>query len=161
MSEEKMEQPVDERTEEAAEEKRPAANIGDELQELGHQLTAATKAVLASPEAKEMRAQLQRGMESLEKTVNQLAGQARETKVGQTVESSVNEAAATMKERRVLETVGETIGAALRAVNQALGQAVEKAETHAETTRSAPQQIEVVDPEDTAAADTGDAGDEE
>jgi hypothetical protein len=110
-------------------------------------LTAATKAVLDSPEARELGAQLQHGLEALEKTVGQLVGQARETKIGQRMESSVGEAAASVKERGVLDTLVESVATALHTVNQNLSQAVEKAQSRAEeakTKRSTPQQIEIV-----------------
>jgi hypothetical protein len=132
----------------------PKPDVAAELQELGHQLAAATKAVLESPEAQEFKTQLQRGLESLEKSVNQLVGQARETKVGQKVESGVgkvesgvSEAASTVKERRMLETLAESVATALQTVNRSLGQAVEKAEVRAEEAKAKrlpPQQIAVV-----------------
>ncbi len=148
MSEEKeqLETPVEEEmTKAPAEEAK--ADIAGELQEFGHQLTAATKAVLASPEAQEAKTQLQKGLESLSKTVNQLADQARETKVGQKVEGGVSDASASLKEKRVFETLTESIGKALQTVNQTLGQAVEKTEKRTEA-KSTPQQIEVVGSEE-------------
>ncbi|MGD9100640.1 MAG: hypothetical protein PVF45_09190 [Anaerolineae bacterium] len=133
--------------EEETKEEAPQPDIANELQEFGHQLAAATKAVLASPEAQEAKVQLQRGLDSLSKTVNQLADQARETKVGQKVESGVSEASATLKEKRVLETLADSVAGALQAVNKAMGQAVEKAEkrTEAKAVKKGPQQIEVVE----------------
>jgi hypothetical protein len=165
MSEEKVELPLEEEAATAAEEQAVVPSesegakpdIAHELQELGHQLTNATKAVLESPEAQEVGAQLQRGLESLEKTVSQLVGQARETKVGKRVETSVSEAATTVKERGVLDTLAESVASALQTVNQTLGQAVEKAQARTEEAkakRSAPQQIEVVADEEQAAAET-------
>jgi hypothetical protein len=140
MSEEKeqLETPVEEEMTEAS-----TADIAGELQEFGHQLAAATKALFASPEAQEAKAQLQKGLESLGKTVNQLSDHARETKVGQKVESGVSDASASLKEKRVFETLAETITKALNTVNQTLGQAVEKTEKRTEA-KAAPQQIEVV-----------------
>lgn len=148
MSEEKttLETPVEEGTEAPFEEKK-SQNIATELQEFGHQLAAATKAVMESPEAQEAKVQLQRGLESLGKTVNQLAAQARETKVGQKVESGVSEASATLKEKRVFETLSESVASALHTVNQTLGQAVEKTEQRTKT-KSAPRQIEIVEGEE-------------
>jgi hypothetical protein len=157
MSEENVEMPV----EEEIQAKEPAAapaegeavkpNIAAELQELGRQLVAATKAALESPEAQELGTQLQRGMEALGKQVNQVVAQARETKVAQDLETKVSEAATGIKERRVVETLGDSVGAALQTVNKTLGQAVEKAQTRAEEAKAkkpAPQQIEVVSEEE-------------
>jgi hypothetical protein len=143
MSEENM---AVETPEEETKEEAPQPDIAAELQEFGHQLAAATKAVFASPEAQEAKTQLQRGLDSLSKTVNQLADQARETKVGQKVESGVSEASATLKEKRVLETLADSVAGALQAVNKAMGQAVEKAEKRTETksAKKGPKQIEVV-----------------
>lgn len=158
MSEEKTELPVEEEIQAPAEGAGP--NVGDELQELGRHLTDATRAILESPEAKEMGAQLQRGLESLQGAVNQLLGQARETKVGKTVESGVSEAATSVKDRRVLETLGESVATALNTVNRSLGQAVEKVEARAkEAEKSAPQQIEIVAGEEEA-PDEPEAGQE-
>jgi hypothetical protein len=151
MSEEKVELPVEESSEQSLEEPQERPDLNAELQELGHQLTAATRAVLASPEAKDLRAQLQKGLESLEKTAGNLANQARETKVGQKVEASVAETSATVRERRILEIFADSVASALRSLNTALGQAVEKAEAHAEQTdkpKSAPQQIDIVESEE-------------
>jgi hypothetical protein len=150
MSEEKVEMPVEEQVEALAEEGAARPDIAAELQQLGQQLAAATKAVLEGPEAQEFKGQLQRGLESLEKSVNKLVAQARETPVGQKVESGVSEAAATMKERRVLETLAESVASALQTVNRSLGQAVEKAQTRAEEAKakSAPQQIEILEAEE-------------
>jgi len=147
MSEEKTELPVEEEAQAPTEEAGP--NVGDELQELGRHLTDATRAILESPEAKELGAQLQRGLESLQGAVNQLLGQARETKVGKTVEGGVSEAATSVKDRRVLETLGESVATALSTVNRSLGQAVEKVEARAkEAKKPAPQQIEIVEGEE-------------
>lgn len=170
MSEEKVETPLEEgagtETEEQAgvlaESEGAKPNIAHELQQLGHQLTTATRAVLESPEAQEVGSQLQRGLESLEKTVSQLVSQARETKVGKKVESSVSEAASTVKERGMLDTLAESVASALQTVNQTLGQAVEKAQARAEEAKvkkSAPQQIEIVASEEEA-ADESEAGEE-
>lgn len=153
MSEENMDLPVTEETEASAEVSAEAQkpDIGRELQDLGRQLTAATKAVLESPEAQEAGVQLRRGLESLEKTMNQLASQARETKLGQKVETGVGDAAAGVRDRGVLDTVAETVATALQTLNQTLGQAVEKAQTRADEAKarqSAPQQIEIVDVEE-------------
>ncbi len=150
MSEEKAEMPVEEQVEALAEEGAARPDIAAELHQLGQQLAAATKAVLEGPEAQELKGQLQRGLESLEKSVNKLVAQARETSVGQKVESGVSEAAATMKERRVLETLAESVASALQTVNRSLGQAVEKAQTRAEEAKakSAPQQIEILEAEE-------------
>lgn len=164
MSEEKLETPVEE-PEAPAEGETPTPNITTELQELGRQLAAATKAVFESPEAQELGGQVRKGLESLEKTVNQLVTQARETRVGQTVESGVSrvesgvsDAAASVKERRVLESLTESVTTALQTVNQSLGQAVEKAQTRAEEAKAKktePQQIEVVGAEEEAATEPG------
>jgi hypothetical protein len=146
----------EEKVEELLEEGAEAPDIASELQELGRQLAAATKAVLAGPEAQELKVQLRRGLESLEKSVNKVAAQARETTVGQKVESGVSGATATLKERRVLETMAESVATALRTVNKSLGQAVEKAQARAEEAeKSAPQQIEIVGPEEEAPAEAG------
>lgn len=151
MSEEKVEMPVEEQgaeqVEAPAETEETKSNVASELQELGRQLTAATKAALESPEAQELGAQLHRGLESLGKTVNQLVVQVRESKIGQTVEGGVSDAATSVKDRRIFETLAESVTTALSTVNQALGQAVEKAQVRAEEAkmkRSAPQQIAVV-----------------
>ena len=150
MSEEKVDIPGTEDTEAPAEvsaEMRAKPDIGRELQELGRQLTEATKAVLESPEAQEVGVQLRRGLESLEKTMNQLASQTRESKIGQKVESGVGDAAANVNDRGMLDTLAETVATALQTVNQTLGQAVGKAQTRAEEVKagqSAPQQIEIV-----------------
>jgi hypothetical protein len=141
MSAEKMEEQV---TPEGGETK---PNIVNEFQELGRQLAAMTKAVLESPEAQDAATQVRKGLEALEKTVGQLATQARETKVGQKVEAGVSEVTATVKDKHVFETLSDTFAGALRTVNQALGQAVEKAEQRAQDRRPAPQQIEVVQAE--------------
>jgi hypothetical protein len=155
MSEEQVEMPVEEdvqtTTEEAAGEEVTSANIGDELQNLGRNLAAATKAVFESPEAKELGAQLQHGLESLEKSVHQMMTHARESKVGRQVESGVSEAATTVKERGVLETLSESVSGALHTVNVSIEQAVEKAHARAEEAeaeKSGPQQIEVVEAEE-------------
>jgi hypothetical protein len=157
MSEEQVTHQTPEEGAEAPAEEQAVSkpDVAAELQELGQQLAAATKAVLESPEAQELRTQLQRGLESLEKSVNQLVGQARETKVGQRVESGVSEATSTVRERRMLETLAESVASALHTLNQSLGQAVEKAEARAEeakTKRLPPQQIEVVEAEEEAPA---------
>jgi len=147
MSEEHIQTPADEPAPPPEKGEAAKPDVAKELQELGRQLTAATKAVLDSPEARELGTQLQHGLEALEKTVGQLVGQARETKIGQRVESSVGEAATTVKERGVLDTLVESVAGALHTVNQTLGQAVEKAQSRAEeakTKRSTPQQIEIV-----------------
>jgi len=84
-------------------------------------------------------------LESLSKSVDQLAKQARETQVGQKVESGVSEAATTLKERHVLETLAESIANALQTVNQSLAQGVEKAHKRAEEAKAKkaePPQIE-------------------
>jgi len=143
MDEEKLQVPAEEQK--PLEGEGAKSNIINEFQELGRHLAAMTKAVLESPEAQDAATQVRKGLESLEKTVSQLATQARETKVGQKVEAGMSEVTATVKERHVFETLGDTVAGALRTVNQTLGQAVEKAEQHAETKRSAPQQIEVVE----------------
>jgi hypothetical protein len=151
MSEEKVEMPAEEPAVEPAESRTSKGNIGNELQQLGRNLTAATKAVLESPEAHEVGGQLQKGLESLEKTVHQLAKQARETPVGQKVESGVSEAATTVKERGFLETLAESFAGALHTVNKTLEQAVDKAQTRAQQAaakESEPQHIEVVGPEE-------------
>ena len=158
MSEEKLEMPLEEEAQtpaEEAEEPSPEseaakANIADELQQLGRNLSAATKAVLESPEAKEFSNQLQRGLRALDKSVHELAEQARDTTVGQKVETSVGDAATVVKERHVLETLTGTIATALHNVNEALGQAVEKAQARAEGSEkpSGPQHIEVVEDEE-------------
>lgn len=153
MSEEQVGMSVEEEGEVPAEDKQPKPDISGELQELGRQLSAATRAVLESPEAQEVGAQMQHGLESLEKTVGQLVSQARETKVGKRVESTVSEAAGTVKERGVIETLTESVSTALRTVNQALAQAVEKAEARTKERkeqRTSPQQIEVVQAEEEA-----------
>jgi len=160
MSEEQttLEQAVEEETKAVAEEKE-TRDIATELQEFGRNLADATKAVLESPEAQEAKVQLQRGLESLGKTVNKLTDQARETKVGQKVESGVSDASAGLKERRVLETLSESVASALHTVNQSVGQAVEKAHTRAEEAKvkkAEPQQIEIVEAEQ----ETADAGKE-
>lgn len=150
MSEEKVETTIEEQVEAVATEEAPKANIASELQELGRQLAAATKAVLEGPEAQELKVQLQHGLESLEKSVSKVATQARETPVGQKVESGVSEVASTVKERRMLESLADSVASALQTVNQSLGQAVEKAQTRAEeakTKKSLPQQIEIVETE--------------
>lgn len=155
MSEEKVETTVEEQVEAPAEEEAPKSDIASELQALGHQLAAATKAVLESPEAQEVGGQLRQGLESLQKSVNQLVTQARETKVGQKVEGGVSEATTSLKERRVLETLADSVTTALHAVNQTLGQAVEKAEQRAEKAKAkkaVPQQIEIVEAEEEAPA---------
>ena len=151
MSEEKIETPLEEQTEATSEEGAgPKPDIAGELQEFGRQLAAATKALMESPEAQEFKTQLQKGLDSLSNSVNKMAKQARETEVGQKVESGVTEVSTTMKERRVFETIGESVASALKTVNQSLGQVAEKAEKRAEAARakkSAPQQIEIVDVE--------------
>ena len=135
--------------EQAAEGEGTKPNIANELQDLGRNLTAATKAVLESPEAREFGSQLQRGLTALDKSVHQLVDQARETPVGQKVEGGVSEATGAVKERHILETLAESVATALHTVNLALGQAVEKAQARAQEEKSAPQQIEVVDDEET------------
>jgi hypothetical protein len=155
MSEEKeqLETPVEEEATEApAKEGAPQPDIAGELQEFGHQLTAAAKAVLGSPEAQEAKTQLQKGLDSLSKTINQLSDHARETKIGQKVESGVSEASASLKEKGVFETLADSIGKALHTVNQTLGQAVEKTEERTKA-KTAPQQIEVVVDEEEAPAE--------
>jgi hypothetical protein len=159
MSEEQTEMPVEEEAQGAAEEAAPEApeeeatsakskaNIAEELQQLGRNLTAATKAVLESPEAQEVNTQLHKGLESLEKTVGQLSKQARETSVGKTVETGVSDATAAVKERGLFETLADSFATALHSVNQTLEQSVEKAQTRTEEEkkkRTAPQSIEVV-----------------
>jgi hypothetical protein len=146
MTEEKtpLETPVEEPVEAPAE-GMAKPDIAAELQDLGHQLTAATKAVLESPEAQRFKSQMQQGLESLSKSVDQLAKQARETQVGQKVESGVGEAAATLKERRVLETLAESVASALQTVNQSLAKEVEKAHKRteeAQAKKAEPPQIE-------------------
>lgn len=160
MSEEKVEMPVEEETQPEAEEptakpaegKALAENIGDELQQLGRNLTAATRAMLESPEAQEVGVQLHKGLESLEKTVGQLVSQARESTVGQRVESGVSEATAAVKERGLLETLSESFTSALHTVNQTLEQAVDRAQARAEEAKTkkakGPQQIEVLEAEE-------------
>jgi hypothetical protein len=155
MSEEKeqLETPVEEKVTEApAEEEAPKTDIAGELQEFGHQLAAATKAVLASPEAQEAKTQLQKGLDSLSKTINQLADHARETKIGQKVESGVSDASSSLKEKRVFETLADSVGKALHTVNQTIGQAVEKTEERTKA-KATPQQIEVVVDEEEAPAE--------
>ena len=105
MSEEHIQTPAEEPGPATEQGVAATSDVAKELQELGRQLTAATKAVLDSPEARELGVQFQHGLEALEKTVGQLVGQARETKIGQRVESSVGEAATTVKERGVLDTL--------------------------------------------------------
>ena len=155
MSEEKIEGQVEEQVEALgevlAEETAPKAEIGNELKELGHQLSVATKAVLESPEAQQFKAQLQQGLESLSKSIDKLANQARETEVGKKVESGVTEAASTMKERRVLETLAESVASALQTVNQSLAREVEKVQSRAAEAKSAPQQIDVVEAQEAPA----------
>ena len=159
MSEEKMEMPVEEESQASAEEgtdasaesEEPKANVADELQSLGRNLAAAAKAMLESPEARELTNQLQRGLEALDNSVHGLADQARETPIGQKVEGSVGDAATAVKERHVLETLAGTVASALHTVNQTLGQAVESAQARAEepsTKAPGPQQIEVVENEE-------------
>lgn len=157
MSEEKLEMPLEEESQVPAEEaadtsaegETPKANVADELQQLGRNLAAATKAVLEGPEAKEFAGQLQRGLSALDKSVHELADQARDTTVGQKVESGVGDATTAVKDRHVLETLAGTFASALHTVNQTLGQAVEKAQARAEGSEqpSGPQQIEVVEEE--------------
>ena len=162
MSEEHIQMPAEEPVPLPEKGEAAKSDVAKELQELGRQLTAATKAVLDSPEARELGTQLQHGLEALEKTVGQLVGQARETKIGQRVESSVGEAATTVKERGVLDTLVESVAGALHTVNQTLGQAVEKAQSRAEeakTKRSTPQQIEIVTSEPEG-SDTPEGGQE-
>ncbi len=151
MSEEKVEGQVQEPVEASGEEVAPKAEIGNELKELGHQLSAATKAVLESPEAQQFKTQLQQGLESLSKSIDKLADQARETQVGKKVESGVTEAASTMKERRVLETLAESVATALHTVNQSLAREVEKVQARAEKAQSGPQQIEIVEDQEAPA----------
>jgi hypothetical protein len=151
MSEEKVEELVEEQAEAPGEESATSQDIASELQELGRQLAAATKAVMEGPEAQELKTQLQRGLESLGKSVNKVAAQARETTVGKKVESGVSGATATLRERRVLETMADSVATALRTVNESLGQAVEKAQVRAEEAKAkkaAPQQIEIVGSEE-------------
>jgi hypothetical protein len=158
MSEEKLEMPLEEESQAPAEESEDTsaeseaskANVADELQQLGRNLAAATKAVLESPEAKEFASQLQRGLRALDKSVHELADQARDTTVGQKVETSVGDAATAVKDRHVLDTLAGTVAAALHTVNQTLGQAVEKAQSRTEGSEqpSGPQQIEVVEDEE-------------
>ncbi len=159
MGEEQTEMPVEEEAQGTAEEAapeaeeeeatsaKPKANISEELQQLGRNLTAVTRAVLESPEAQEVNTQLHKGLDSLEKTVSQLSKQARETSVGKTVETSVSDASAAVKERGLIETLADTFATALHTMNQTLEQTVEKAQTRAEEEKkkkSAPQSIEVV-----------------
>jgi hypothetical protein len=151
MSEEKIETMIEEQVEAAAADEATKPDIAAELQELGRQLAAATKAVLEGPEAQELKTQLQHGLESLQKSVDKVATQARETPVGQKVESGVSEVTSTVKERRMLESLAESVAGALQTVNQSLGQAVEKAQTRADeakTKKALPQQIEIVETED-------------
>jgi len=159
MGEEKLEMPVQEEAQAPAEEvagapaesETPKANVADELHSFGRNLAAAAKAMLDSPEAKELSSQLQRGLEALDNSVHELANQARETQIGQKVESSVGDATTAVKDRHVLETLAGTFASALHTVNQTLGQAVEKAQARAEdsaTKTSGPQQIEVVENEE-------------
>ena len=160
---EQPETPTDEQVQVSTEDKATGANVAGELQELGRHLTAATKAALESPEAKEAGAQMQRGLESLSKTVNQLLTQARETKVGQKVETGVADAATSVKDRHVFETLADSVASALQTVNKTLGQAVEKAQVRAEEAKakkSAPQQIEVVSTEDEAVTETAEENEE-
>ena len=148
--EEESQEPVEEAADESAEGEAPKANVADELQLLGRNLAAAAKAVLDSPETKELGSQLQRGLEALDGSVHELANQARETPVGQKMESSMGDAATAVKDRHVLETLAGTVASALHTVNQTLGQAVDKAQARAEssTKPSGPQQIEVVENEE-------------
>jgi hypothetical protein len=152
MSEERADKPMEEEAEtpsqEPMPEEEPQARIEDELQEFGRQLTNATRAILESPEAKELGTQLQRGLDSLGKTVDRLADQARETKVGQRVDRGVNEAAEAVRERRVAETAADALANALRAMNRALGQVAERAERHTQEAKSAPKQIEIMPEEE-------------
>lgn len=154
-AEEQMEEPTEELVEEVAgaeaEDEKPKVNIADELQQLGRNLTAGTKTVLDSPEAQEVNTQLHKGLESLEKTVGQLVKQARESTVGQKVESGVGDATTVVKERGFLETLAGSFASALHTVNVTLEQAVDKAQTRAQEEaeeRSAPQPIEVVGAEE-------------
>ena len=155
MSEEKVEEQVEESVEApskvSVEEMVSKPEIGNELKELGHQLSAATKAVLESPEAQQFRTQLQQGLESLSKSIDKLSNQARETQVGKKVESGVTEAASTMKERRVLETLAESVATALQTVNQSLAREVEKVQSRAEKAKSEPQKIEIVEDQEAPA----------
>ncbi len=137
-----------------SEERKTTTTIVNEFQQLGQHLASLTKAVLESPEAQEAAAQVRKGLESLEKTVSQLASQARETKVGQKVEEGVSGATATLKEKRVLETLSETVASALHTLNETLGQTVEKVEKRAEAEAETPQQIEVVQDEQAEGEDT-------
>lgn len=122
-------------------------DIAAELQQLGRQLAAASKAMLESPEAQELKSQLQRGLDSLGKAVNKIATQARGTDVAQKVEGRVSDAAGSLKERRVVETLADSVASALKTVNQSLEQVVEKTQKRTEkakTKKSEPQQIEIV-----------------
>jgi hypothetical protein len=168
MSEEHVEMPVEEETQEAveepvaeaAEQKAPEPNVADELQNLGHNLASAARAALESPEAQEFSGQLQRGLEALEKSVHQVAAQARDTKVGKKVETGVSDAATTVKERGLLETLAESVASALHTVNQSLEHAVDKAQTRAQeakTEKAGPQQIEVVKGESAAEEPVGES----
>jgi hypothetical protein len=159
MSEANVEMPVEEEGPELGEESveepvegdATTANVADELQILGRNLAAATRAALESPEAQEFGSQLQRGLSSLEKSVHQVADQARDTKVGQTVETGVSEAATSVKERGLLDSLAESVAHALHTVNQSLEQAVDKAHTRSEEAKAektGPQPIEIVDAEE-------------
>jgi hypothetical protein len=146
MSEEQVQPAAEEQvTEEAVEAKK---DVAAELQTLGQQLVAATRALLESPEAQELKGQFQQGLESLEKSVSKVVKETRETEVAKKVEGSVSEATAKAKERGMMDTVSDSLVTALHAVNTSLQQAVEKVETHnkekaSKAKASAPQEIEV------------------
>jgi hypothetical protein len=162
MSEGNVEMPVEEEVQEQGEEsaeepvegEATTLNVADELQHLGRNLAAATREAMESPEAQEFGSQLQRGLSSLEKSVHQVANQARDTKVGQKVETGVSEASTSVKERGLLESLAESVAHALHTVNQSLEQAVDKAHTRAEEAKAekvGPQPIEVVEAEEDSA----------
>jgi len=113
---------------------------------------------LESPEAQQFKTQLQQGLESLSKSIDKLAAQARETQVGKKVESGVSEAASTMKERRVLETLAESVATALQTVNQSLAREVEKVQSRAEKAKSGSQQIEAVEAQEASTESEGQEG---
>jgi hypothetical protein len=166
-AEEQMEQPSEESVEEVAgaeaEDEKPKLNIAEELQQLGRNLTTGTKAVLDSPEAQEVNTQLHKGLESLEKTVGQLVKQARESAVGQKVESGVGDATAVVKERGLLETLADSFASALHTVNATLEQTVDKAQARAREEaekKSAPQPIEVVGAEEEEAPSESEGSEE-
>lgn len=158
MSEEHVQPAAEEQvTEEAVEAKK---DVAAELQELGQHLVAATRALLESPEAQELKGQFQQGLESLEKSVSKVVKETRETEVAKKVEDSVSEATTKAKERGVMETVSDSLVTALHAVNSSLQQAVEKVETHnrekaSKAKASAPQEIEVKLEEEDEPVDVG------